>query len=119
MKARVRGAEFLSNVSVTAFVLAKQEEGSFLTTAAFISPRAAVLVVKQTWKDVSNQEAKLTCKFPSPICTSNHRCDLFLLKRAAYIVFQLAVTPKCSIQTEKSKKREVFIMLSYILIVTF
>lgn len=66
-----------------------------------------------------NREAKLSCEYSSTVYTSNHRCDLFLLKRAAYIVFQLAVTTKCSIQTEKSKKKEVFIVLSYILIITF
>lgn len=41
---------FSAMCSVTVFVLEKQEEGSFLTTAAFISLRAAVLVVNQIGK---------------------------------------------------------------------
>lgn len=41
---------FSAMCSVTAFVLVKQEEGSFLTIAAFIGLRAAVLVVNQTGK---------------------------------------------------------------------
>lgn len=54
---------------------------------------------------MSSLEAKLTCKFSSTIYTSNLGCDLFRLKKAAYIIFQLAVTTKCSIQTEKLKKK--------------